>query len=280
MLKVTSACYDEAKTMRKRPADLPDFAAPPLQEVAIGLQFDPTPGYLQAHVGAYWQRIRSDYPLVQDQARLETPIEVPGSVFGRSESFRVQFGVKLPRAWFMNVDGSYLIQMQDDRFIHNWRKQSSEYPRFEVIASQFSQRYQQFVDFLEEYKLRVPLLRQLEVTYINWIPAARLQDFLRTTSDPSIVIEDLRPQEPGGTWTARYSMLVDQQPIGSLTAEAMPGKLTASGEQGHRFALSARILLTGNPDLEALMFRSRNDIVRAFHALTTESRHQEWGYKA
>lgn len=266
--------------MRERPADLPDFATPPLQEVAIGLQFEPTPGYVQAHVGAYWQRIRDDYPLVQDQVRLETPIEVPGSVFGPSIPFRVQFATMLPRAWFMNDDESCLIQIQNDRFIHNWRKKSSEYPRFEAIASQFSQRYHQFVAFLEEEKLGAPVLCQLEVSYINWIPVPRLQDFLTTVGDPTIVVEDLRPQEPGGIWTVRYTLLNDRQPIGSLTAEAMPGKLAASGEQGHQFTLTARVLLTGKPDLEALIFRSRNDIVRAFHALTLKALHQDWGYRA
>lgn len=265
--------------MRERPADLPDFDVPPLQEVAIGLQFDPTPGYAQAHVGAFWQRIKADYPRVSDQMRLESPIEVPGSAFPSPMPFRVQFGTTLPRAWFLNEDESFLIQLQDDRFIHNWRKKSSYYPRFESLAEQFIRRYGDFASFLDEEKLRAPVLRQLEVTYINWIPVLRIQEFLRPTADQAVNIEGLRPQEPGNMWRGRYTVLHEGSPVGSLTAEAAPGKLPASGEQGHQFVLAARVLLTGSADIESMMFRARNDIVRTFHALTREEMHDMWGYR-
>lgn len=39
-----------------RPADLPEFGAPPLTEVVLGVQFDVIPGFMTPHIGVIWQR--------------------------------------------------------------------------------------------------------------------------------------------------------------------------------------------------------------------------------
>ena len=58
-----------------RPPNLPDYRKPPIDEVAIGVQFPPIDGLTQAHFGLLWTHIRSDYPSVQSQPRIEGPIE-------------------------------------------------------------------------------------------------------------------------------------------------------------------------------------------------------------
>src|SRR6266566_564057 len=60
-----------------------------------------------------------------------------------------------PRLWFLNESGTELIQVQEDRFIHNWRKTDSgqQYPRYEYIRGRFNSELQLFSSFLEAEKL-------------------------------------------------------------------------------------------------------------------------------
>ena len=56
----------------------------------------------------------------------------------------------LPRCWFLNDTETRLIQLQADRFIHNWRKVTGkeEYPRYEAIRDEFIDRWDEFCMFL------------------------------------------------------------------------------------------------------------------------------------
>lgn len=61
-----------------RPPDLPDFNAPPVIEVVVGVQFPTIDELCTAHVGAFWQRMRAEYPGVQDMPPLPAVYESSG----------------------------------------------------------------------------------------------------------------------------------------------------------------------------------------------------------
>ena len=66
-----------------RPVDLPDYTAPPLNEVAISVQFDTLTSYTAVVTGPLWELFRSEFPNVQKQVPLQPTFETFGPLFRR-----------------------------------------------------------------------------------------------------------------------------------------------------------------------------------------------------
>ena len=120
------------KSAYTRPHNLPDFSLPPLSEVVLGVQFQSPIGYQQIHAGDVWKLFKNDYPLVQEHQALPPTFETFGlSTQSVSVPFNFNSGAVHDRFWFVKSDDHELIQFQQDRIVHNWRKlDNSEYPRF------------------------------------------------------------------------------------------------------------------------------------------------------
>ena len=90
--------------------------------------------------------------------------------------------------WFLTVDGTQLIQIQRDRFAFNWRKLDTDrqYPHYDQVRDDFVRQLEKFLGFLREEGLEDPNPDQVELTYVNHIPAAiQLQSrFLTRDNSP------------------------------------------------------------------------------------------------
>lgn len=270
--------------MSTRPEDLPEFSAPPVVEVVLGLQFEPIRGFRQAHFGMYWEMIREDYPLTVDHGRLETRVE-PLEGKRPGPTFQVEMLDSPPthRTWFMSDDDERLIQLQDDRFIHNWRHRGGPYPRFERLKEQFWAAFQALGETIDRLELDRPRPRQVEVSYINWIDE-HPETFLRPAGESSIDVEGVGPQPELQQWLGRYSVHSDGVQVGRLTIESKPGARRADDrmETGHLLSLTylAPLAAHSDPDTADEHFaRGRDAIVRSFAAITDESMHagDHWG---
>ena len=161
-----------------RPADLPDFKNPPLAEVVLGVQFSDLTGYRTQHAGLLWERhFRRDFPECVERPPIEAVFETFGAVSVGPPSLKVQVleapGPIIPRLWFINDDNTELIQMQADRFLHNWRsEQKAPYPRYEPIREHFFQELEIVESFLDGEKIGSLEPNQCEVTYVNHIALA------------------------------------------------------------------------------------------------------------
>jgi uncharacterized protein (TIGR04255 family) len=156
-----------------KPTSLPSFAAPPVVEVAASVQFDPLAQLSVPNLGLLWQRFRTEYPTVEQQPPLPPVVERLG-VRATMPSFRVELAGNIaPRLWFINSNGDELIQVQNDRFIRNWRRmpgQGNPYPRYlEHVRPRFLTDYGRFLQFLMDERLGAPNVNQCELTYINHI---------------------------------------------------------------------------------------------------------------
>lgn len=107
-----------------RPADLPDFSKPPLNEVVLGVQFSPPAGYTQIQAGEVWNLYRERYPRVEEYMPLPPAYELFGlpGMGQTSNQFSFLEGPLHDRYWFLRTAGDELIQFQNDRLLHNWRK--------------------------------------------------------------------------------------------------------------------------------------------------------------
>src|SRR2546423_13467983 len=107
----------------ERPADLPDFGAPPLTEAVMGAQFDVIPGFLTPHIGLLWQHFRASFPLLEEQAPLAPVFETFGLICPRNgysaayrgrDSTRVLYQQGANRAP-PGAKGSLPTQLEEDR---------------------------------------------------------------------------------------------------------------------------------------------------------------------
>lgn len=291
MLEMTTIASHVQNQPAEDPGVLPDFAAPPLTEVVLSLQFKPLTSLRTPHLGLLWQQFqnefRNEFPTIEEQA----PIEQAMEVFGPEQSAEVKIQLQMldkppvPRCWFISQDGTQLIQVQQDRFIHNWRKtgDEGEYPRYERVRERFRKEFQVFHGFLTAAGLGTPVPNQCEVTYVNHIIAGKA--WQRHSELAKVLVigaaaatDGLEPEDI--RLAMRYIIRgPDAVPLGRLHVTATPGWRKSDGVPVIILNLTAR----GAPlrqDLEgALGFFDigRRSAVRLFAAITTTDMHEEWG---
>lgn len=185
--------------------------------------------------------------------------------------FRIEFGPTPPlhRAWFLSPDGSRLVQLQQDRLVHNWRYQGEPYPRFEPLAEAFQGYQKSFFGLLETLRLPVPRVEQVEVTYINWIPASWMNEVVTFVTTPSLPNGLGTPDS--GALSKRFLVVDEGSPVGRLYLEARSAVSQESGalEAGFLLNLTFRAPHQGVDDpgeTTRLMLRGREAIVQAFTA--------------
>jgi uncharacterized protein (TIGR04255 family) len=262
-----------------RPANLPDFGNPPLNEVVLGVQFAPIKGYSQIYAGEIWRMFRDKFPLIEEQAPLPPQFET----FGRQElqaSIQLLTGATQNRFWFLTEKKEELIQFQPDRLLHNWRKVGDEtnpYPRFETMIAKFEQELGGVENYFLANTKQTLSITQTEISYINFIPceaepgcpAHRWLRFL-----------NFDPVQPNDFSMNFRRVLNDDagKPYARLNCEAQTA--LAGSERKHiiRFMLTVRGA-PGRPDIPAtleFLAKGREIIVNAFTDLTTESAHKVW----
>src|SRR5262245_33359247 len=113
-----------------RPPDLPDFEDPPVTEVFLSIQFGALSDFRNGHIGLFWSKFRKQYPKLFEQAPLQPVFETFGVPPQATPFLRVQIETMLAppmsRYWFMKDTEDELVQVQQDRIVHNWRKQRGD----------------------------------------------------------------------------------------------------------------------------------------------------------
>lgn len=259
----------------RRPDHLPDFSAPPVQEVVIGIHFNPIYGLHQAHIGSFWERIREDYPRVQDHETLPRQVTYPDM----RPVLDLTLSSTLPplRAWLLSEDSTALVQLQHDRIVHNWRNRGAPYLHFEAHLTKFCQVYENLIKALDNFQLPEPQTTHIEVAYINSIEAPSLSTAL--PQFPRILLSQTRgvgPHTVQERMAIRFPVFNDKGEIGSLNVEATPVISDPITSLRLAFVFHGRIQTNDLNRVVPLILRGREAIVEAFTELTSEELHQEW----
>lgn len=147
------------------------FANPPLVEVSFSVQFQPMQNFHAGVLGLTWSKFRDRYPSVKEAPEVHHEIEIFGAL-NRQPVPRFKFLDQAPstRLLCFSEDHQYIVQLQKDRFIFNWVKQSgTEYPRYKVLKQKFTEELNIFIGSIEENTKQLPSYDQVEMTYINKI---------------------------------------------------------------------------------------------------------------
>jgi uncharacterized protein (TIGR04255 family) len=258
---------------------VPAYRNPPIDELAIGVQFPAIPKFLDIHSALYWQRVRDQYPRVESQPRLEGPIE------GLDPSpVPVQFvpiDVRQVRNWLINETDDQLIQIQNSRFVYNWRHRETPYPKFEPLLGRFRVQFELFCDFLTEEGLERPLVQQIELTYINWVPDMPAKVFLKAAQPTTISTLGVDTEPDQQSWSARYSIGGGEQDlVRRLYVECQPAmRVKEPKEQGIQLSLvfrAARASGLSEQEVASLPEEGRQIAAQAFTDLTTAEAHKRW----
>jgi uncharacterized protein (TIGR04255 family) len=266
--------------MSARPVDLPDYRKPPVDELALSVQFPPIQGFYDVHTGLYWETIRRNYPRAESHPRLEGSIDSPGPPQIVPVAFQFPFGTGQGRTWLIGEADDYLVQVQNTRFIQNWRHRKDPYPRFEAVRDLFRNNYQGFREVIAREELSPPVVQQVEVTYINWISDLSMTEFLVPAASATIPISS-SPREPETqTWTAQYLVSSGEQSVERLYVQCQPALRQAPPEgTGIQFALTYRAAREqgfADEEIVPAMESGRSIIVKAFTDLTTGDAQRVW----
>ena len=207
----------------------------------MSLQFDQLSAFSVVHAGLLWEKFRNKFPLVEYKGTLAPTFETFGSNRPGTPQIRLQFAEApdLPRLWFIDETSSQLVQFQQDRFIHNWRKvgNGANYPRYEAIRAKFVDELAALQTFLSEQGLGEIMPNQCELTYVSMlrIPAgiAPLK-FLVPGENPHVgEFEDAAAM-------LRYRLNNEEgKPVGRITIQASPG-VDPNGENVTQLTITGR----------------------------------------
>jgi uncharacterized protein (TIGR04255 family) len=256
------------------------FGRPPVMEVVCGIAFAlPQQQLKSAHIGLYWSRVRDEFPRTDDAAPLAMIVE--GQGVPESTDYNLQLEhVLLPpmrRAWLINADGTHLIQLQDDRFLFNWKQvqESNTYPSYEKVVHGFREHWSKYKAFLVEQGCGEPIPTQLEMTYFNFISGPeQLRDYGRNPAEDRFL-----SQADAVNWKTLHSL---PDSCGRLHVSAATARHVKSGEIGVRLDLTAR----GTPreatesGCKTWFDLAHEWITHGFADITTPEAHKIWGRTA
>jgi uncharacterized protein (TIGR04255 family) len=260
---------------------LPDYEKPPVIEVVAGITFQPIKALTGPYLGVLWEKFKPDYKGIREVAPLLPVIERFDE--GRPEE-TLPFGdgigdiISGSRTWFETTDGNALIQVQRDRFLHNWKKEkdTDEYPHYDYVISNFRVCLEKFEQFLQEHNLGSIYPLQYELTYINHVPQG---EGWKTFSDLGNTFPDF-------SWRpSKDRFLPDPEAINWQTSFVLPersGRLHESIRLGKRrkdgrpaFLLELTVRGIGNDKTQSGMWSwfdvAHEWIVCGFADLTAET---------
>jgi uncharacterized protein (TIGR04255 family) len=264
-----------------RPSHLPDFLSPPVIETVLAASF-PALALQIPHFGLLWAAFRAEYP----KCEVHPPISLEPEKYGAPEIVKEVPSVTVlqeppVRCWFVSQSGNHVVQVQQDAFLHNWRKTAMDepYPHYEHICPAFQRDWERFLQFLSEEKLPRPQVAQCEVTYVNHIEkAADWQSFSNlSTLFPLWCGQkySFLPEPDAVSFNVRFSMPENR---GRLRVAMRPAIRISDGQPIFELKLTARGAPSSS-ETEAMMSwfdLGREWIVRGFGEITSPTAHKYW----
>ncbi len=263
---------------------LPSFAKPPVVEVVIGVQFTALPNYSNALAGWYWKTfLEPSWSVANEVPRLDDAFEVfdDAGRWSAKPQLIVSQAPRPERLHIANPETGRLIQVQDTRFLLNWRIGANDqtYPTYRVLVNEFCAHLDNFRRFVKESGNAPLELNQWEVTYLNHIPKG---DLWQSVSDWPQLLPFLKTPGEG----ARDQFLESFRGEWALTLPNKEGRLhialqhartsTAPMQEIIFLQLMARgpmITQVIHEDLE----KGHCAVVKSFAEITSKEAHKNWG---
>ncbi len=208
------------------------------------------------------------------------PLPPMFETFGLPQAAQFRLGIvegaTHDRFWFLSPTKAELIQFQQDRLLHNWRKvgdQSNEYPRFERMIQKFENELAALERYFASLEPQTLKINQCEVSYINQIPwerGQRVEEWLN--------FGRLLGPDDFAIMFRRAVMDAEGKPHGRLICEAGTGVGKERSSRIIQLSLTARGAPLGTDIAAGLEFlrKGREMLVLLFAEITSDSAHRVW----
>jgi uncharacterized protein (TIGR04255 family) len=251
----------------------PGLDRPPIFEAVVGVVFAPLSLSLVRLAQSYalWSE---EFPATQDAPPL--PPVIPA---GQGPAFQIGLvpGGLSTRYLFVSASGEYLLQLQNDRLLLNWRKvdNDSEYPGYGELRKRFVSLLQRFDSFASDSGVGPIRATSTEFTYFNRI---------KGRPDYSIfsIFQKLPSRVPGD---AAYMQFSEVRNLLSLSG--IPGQVNIAcepilnaGDPEMQLSIATRHFSASVPfdeHLIGLIDEGHAASRETFFGLTTDSVQEGWG---
>jgi len=265
--------------------ELPEFENPPVAEVAISIEFAPLENWRASDPVKFWSGLRDEYPHFDIQPPvISFPEDLTGPNWGPTRMSVQQVQAANQRYWFGTEPTSWLIQVQTDRFIINWRKApgAETYPRYIAsVRPRLVREWERFCAYVRQNENGELRVKRCEVSYVNDIPK---DECWRTLREGMLLFSPFAGEMPF-RFLPQFETLNLQ---GSFLFTDQPGRLHFS--IGHALrqtdakeVLQLNLVARSDPessedeDVMACIDRCRSWIVQGFTDLTSTHAHTLWG---
>ncbi|MBI2300164.1 MAG: hypothetical protein HYU66_14675 [Armatimonadetes bacterium] len=194
------------------------------------MAFKPLPGFRARHIGMFEQQLDgyTDYD--------EKPELAPPGTAG--PALQLSSEHPLPRVWFGTPDGEWLVQLQRDRLVTNWRAAPDRpYPRFPAVYARFVRHLTAFTAFAQTHQLGPLAQPRFELTYIGHLASGEGWDRL----------EQLGAILPDLAWRARADRVANGMKSlewrAVFSPESFPGELLMRLFSAHDISANRPVLV-------------------------------------
>ncbi len=221
------------------------FKNPPVVEVVCGVLFALPRPLKGAEVGLFWQQIAKDFPELREAPPLASIVEQFDDATVQEDGAQLLSMPPLRRTWMLSSDGHHLVQVQDDRFLFNWKKAADEtvhdrlhgrdqhqadYPSYDHVIERFNHHLRGFQGFLTSRQAGAMQFQQYELTYVNHVGSwngLKVVPMAAALVDQSREIgrERFLPEPAGFQWVTTYDL-----PDGMAGCTSMLSALGYSGQ--------------------------------------------------
>ena len=259
-----------------------EFNNPPITELVIDLSFFPISGLRGGMLADVRNLFIDEYPGYQEQPNISN--ETNGPNF--QQQFFIRLGPQLEplrRQWYTSNDEMRLFQIQQDRFITNWRPKSSgkdRYPSFKAVFEEYQKYLGRFEDFVIKNTGEKIHFMQWEITKLNLL--ALRDDWENHMSEIFSIFSNLGAKRLDGVSYSQMMLLKNkEEAFGRLMASIEIG-VTPDNKKTANFKISAiGATEPGQKDIciERMMIANSN-IDEVFISMTNDKiRKEVWGQK-
>jgi|SRR5579859_174846 len=266
------------------------FATPPVIETALSVQFNQLVGFTAAHTGWFWkeyvEKLGEGPPNEWKQAAEAVRLPPVVEKFGSEEvwtvpTLNITQGVVSPRTQIIRGDGERMVQVQDNRFILNWRKRESAYPSYEALLPEFRTMLGAFESFCSEAGFGSPAYNLWEIVYVDQVKKGMMWDSARNLNRifPALTAPPVStrhaPVSGDETVSADWRFSLANQ-RGRLHIQLRQARLVPSNEEVIQLTTTARGAVSETQSWEQGLNFGHEALRETFLSITSAEAQEMW----
>jgi uncharacterized protein (TIGR04255 family) len=235
-------------------------------------------------IAAFWFVLGSDQGRLPKGSDTAPIVQLPEQ--GLASQLFQSFPEVPQRCWFFNRDETRLIQVQDNLFLHNWRKvaPAEEYLHYDDLRPHFERAWQEFRAFSEQEALGALKVSLCEVTYVNhidrgsgWETFAELSDVFPNWSPKTSA--NVLPSPEHVAINASYLL---NNADGRIYISVQPAIRQSDAKETIQLTVTVRCKPSSSSDKDIYrgLDEARSWVVLGFTDFTGPKMHEIWGRKS